>query len=298
MTLSVCTTTHVPQLNLLFRGKVRDVYTAGDLLLLVATDRISAFDSILPDGIPGKGRVLTQLSRFWFESIAEWMPSHFISTNLDDIPVNLGDSRTMLEGRTMVCRRAQPIPVECVVRGYLAGSAWKEYRESGQVCGIPLDPGLQENARLESPLFTPATKATSGHDENISFARLQELVGPETAIRLRDASLRIFDHAARYTESRGLILSDTKFEFGLSGDRMVVIDELLTPDSSRYWEQSEYRPGETPHSLDKQFVRDYLISIGWNKEPPPPHLSAEVIQATTERYLQAYSRLTGRSLLS
>jgi phosphoribosylaminoimidazole-succinocarboxamide synthase len=296
MTKIVCTSTHVPQLNLLFRGKVRDVYTVGDLLLLVATDRISAFDSILPDGIPGKGRVLTQLSRFWFESVSGWMPSHFISTDLNDIPVDLGDNRSVLEGRTMICRRSRPIPVECVVRGYLSGSGWKEYCENGKVCGIPLTAGLKENARLDLPIFTPATKATSGHDENISFAQLQALVGPEVADRLRDASLRIFDHAARYAETRGLILSDTKFEFGWLGDQLVVIDELLTPDSSRYWEKSSYLPGEAPRSLDKQFVRDYLMSIGWNKEPPPPHLSESVIQATADRYLQAYSRITGQSL--
>lgn len=292
----VCTRTDVPELTLLCRGKVRDVYTAGDLLLLVATDRLSAFDCVLPDGIPGKGKVLTQLSRFWFEAISSWMSNHFIGTDLNDLRAQLNTSREILEGRTMLCRRTQAIPVECVVRGYLAGSAWREYQTTGEVCGIRLPGGLRENERLDPPIFTPATKAAAGHDENISFQALENRVGGELAGTLRDFSLRIYEYAARYTDSRDLILSDTKFEFGLLDGELLVIDELLTPDSSRYWEKSSYRPGQTPHTFDKQFIRDYLTAAGWNKEPPAPHLSTEVILATTERYLHAYQRLTGRAL--
>jgi phosphoribosylaminoimidazole-succinocarboxamide synthase len=293
---TICAQTDIPELELVCRGKVRDVYAAGKFLVLVATDRLSAFDCVLPDGIPGKGKVLTQLSCFWFEAISDWMPNHYFSTRLEDLPVALGGSREVLEGRTMICHRAQAIPVECVVRGYLAGSGWQEYRKTGSVCGIRLPEGLVENSPLDPPVFTPATKASTGHDENISFQEMEKRVGSALAAEMREASLRIFSFASALTASRGLILSDTKFEFGLLDGRLLVIDELLTPDSSRYWDKSSYCPGRTPHSFDKQFVRDYLIASGWNKEPPAPKLSADVIGATSERYLLAYRLLTGREI--
>ena len=278
------------------RGKVRDVYRVDNHLLIVATDRISAFDYILPTGIPAKGRVLTQLSIFWFEFLRDLTPTHFLTANVAQYPAALQPSADQLEGRSMLVKRARMVDIECVARGYLSGSGWKEYREMGTVCGIPLPPGLCESARLPEPIFTPATKAQTGHDENISFERMAELVGGGLARRLRDLTLEIYLRASRYAESRGIIIADTKFEFGFVGDQLVLADEVLTPDSSRFWPAEDYRPGGAQNSFDKQFVRDYLESIQWNKQPPAPPLPTSVAARTGEKYRQAYSVLTGRTL--
>jgi phosphoribosylaminoimidazole-succinocarboxamide synthase len=297
MPSEVCVSTNIQGLSLTGRGKVRDIYRVQDYLVLVATDRISAFDCVLPDPIPWKGRVLTQISRFWFESFPRDLRTHYVSTRLEDLPVSLGEeAMQVMEGRTTICRLAEPIPMECVVRGYLAGSAWKEYCKSGTVCGQSLPSGLQEYGKLEQPLFTPATKAASGHDENISFERMKREIGEDLAERLKSLSLRIFSFAAEYAQSRGLLLADTKFEFGHIGLQVVLIDEVLTPDSSRYWSIDEYRPGQVPPSFDKQFIRDYLLSLPWNQQPPAPALGTDIIAATTARYLEAYRILTGSRL--
>lgn len=278
------------------RGKVRDVYSVGDRLLIVATDRISAFDYILPTGIPSKGRVLTQLSIFWFDFLREVTPTHFLTANVDEYPEPLRHYRAQLEGRSMLVKRANMVEIECVARGYLSGSGWKEYREQGTVCGIKLPPGLRESDRLPEPIFTPATKAQTGHDENISFERMAEITGNDLARRLRDLTLDIYNRGARYAESKGIIIADTKFEFGFVGDELVLGDEVLTPDSSRFWPADKYKPGGPQHSFDKQFVRDYLESIHWNKQPPAPPLPEEVAARTSEKYRQAYSVLTGHAL--
>jgi phosphoribosylaminoimidazole-succinocarboxamide synthase len=288
--------THLPGLRLLARGKVRDVYDLGDELLIVATDRISAFDYVLPTGIPAKGTVLTQLSVFWFDFLRDVTPTHFISADPETYPAALKPHRAMLEGRSMLVRRAKMIPVECVARGYLAGSGWKEYRETGKVCGIPLPPGLRESDRLPEPIFTPATKAQTGHDENISFDQVAALVGGELAERLRALTLEIYSRAARYAETRGILIADTKFEFGFVGPELVLADEVLTPDSSRFWPADGYRPGGPQPSYDKQYVRDYLESIGWDKRPPAPPLPPDVAARTSEKYREAYRALTGRVL--
>ena len=293
---SVILQTELPGIELHARGKVRDVYRVDGRLLIVATDRISAFDYILPTGIPDKGRVLTQLSVFWFDFLREVTPTHFLTERLEDYPAALGPFRDQLEGRSMLVRRARMVDIECVVRGYLSGSGWKEYRHQGTVCGIQLPAGLRESDRLPEPIFTPATKAQTGHDENISFARMAELIGGELARRLRDLSLEIYGRAARYAESRGIIIADTKFEFGFVGDDLVLGDEVLTPDSSRFWAAASYQPGGPQFSFDKQFVRDYLESIHWNKQPPAPPLPEEVAAQTGEKYRQAYLELTGRPL--
>jgi phosphoribosylaminoimidazole-succinocarboxamide synthase len=288
--------TEFPGLESHARGKVRDVYRIDDRLLIVATDRISAFDYILPTGIPDKGRVLTQLSVFWFDFLREVTPTHFLTARLEDYPAALGAFHEQLEGRSMLVRRARMVDIECVARGYLSGSGWKEYRQQGTVCGIKLPAGLRESDRLPEPIFTPATKAQTGHDENISFARMAELVGGDLARRLRDLTLEIYGRAARYAESRGIIIADTKFEFGFVGDELVLGDEVLTPDSSRFWAAASYQPGGPQFSFDKQFVRDYLESIHWNKQPPAPPLPEEVAVQTGEKYRQAYLELTGRPL--
>ena len=285
--------THLPGRTPWRRGKVRDVYDLGDRLLMVATDRISAFDVVLPTPIPGKGRVLTQLSLFWFGHLADVVPHHVLASEVEDYGPELSAHRDQLEGRSMMVVKTDPIPIECVVRGYLAGSGWKDYRASGAVCGIPLPKGLQESERLDPPLFTPSTKAESGHDENISFAEVEKRVGSELARRLREVSLEIYSRARTHAESRGLLLADTKFEFGLQEGRLVWIDEALTPDSSRFWPKDGYRPGRGQPSFDKQYVRDYLESLGWNKQPPAPPLPPEVVERTREKYLEAYARLTG-----
>jgi len=278
------------------RGKVRDVYALGDRLLIVATDRISAFDYILATGIPDKGKVLTQLSVFWFDYFRELTPTHFITADVDEYPDPLPRFRDQLEGRSMLVKRARMIDIECVARGYLSGSGWKEYRERGTVCGIPLPTGLRESDKLPEPIFTPATKAQSGHDENISFERACELVGADLAGRLRDLTLKIYARGASYAETKGIVIADTKFEFGFVGEELVLADEALTPDSSRFWPAASYAPGGAQFSYDKQFVRDYLESIHWNKQPPAPALPAEVAAKTGEKYLQAYRELTGREL--
>ncbi len=288
--------TNLPGLEKHARGKVRDVYRLGDYLLIVATDRISAFDYILPTGIPDKGRVLTQLSVFWFDFLRDITPVHFVTAAVEEYPDPLPRYRDQLEGRSMLVRRAQMIEVECVARGYLSGSGWKEYSQTGTVCGIPLPPGLRESDKLPEPIFTPATKAQTGHDENISFDAVVNLIGRELAGRLRDITLSIYQRAARYAESRGILIADTKFEFGLIGGELVLADEVLTPDSSRFWPRETWRPGGPQPSFDKQYVRDYLESIRWNKQPPAPPLPSDVALKTSEKYKEAYRSLTGREL--
>ena len=288
--------TDLPGVELHARGKVRDVYRVDDRLLIVATDRISAFDYILPTGIPDKGRVLTQLSIFWFDFLRDVTPTHFLTADVGEYPKALAPFRDQLEGRSMLVKRANMVEIECVARGYLSGSGWKEYRQQGTVCGIKLPAGLRESDRLPEPIFTPATKAQTGHDENISFARTAELIGAGLAGRLRDLTLEIYARAARYAESRGIIIADTKFEFGFVGGELVLGDEVLTPDSSRFWPAASYRPGGAQPSFDKQFVRDYLESIHWNKQPPAPPLPEAVASQTGEKYRQAYAELTGRQL--
>lgn len=286
--------TSFPGLKLLSRGKVRDLYELGDDLLLVATDRLSAFDVVLPTPIPDKGRVLTQLSLFWFEKFRAVVKNHVLGASAFPEPAKAYSEE--LAGRSMLCRRTTPIPVECVVRGYLAGSGWKDYRANGKVCGMPLPPGLRESDRLPSPIFTPSTKATSGHDENISFDQVVARLGGERAEELRAISLDLYRRAAAYAEPRGILLADTKFEFGLLGDELIWIDEALTPDSSRFWPAEGYQSGRSQPSFDKQYVRDYLESIGWNKQPPGPELPERIIAATQSKYREAYRLLTGLEL--
>ncbi len=286
--------THLSGAQFRSRGKVRDLYEAGEYLLIVATDRLSAFDVVLPTPIPDKGRVLTQLSLFWFEKLREVIRHHVVSAT--DFPAALSAHRDVLRGRAMLCRRTEPFPMECVVRGYLSGSAWKDYQKTGQVCGIALPAGLRESDRLPEPIFTPATKATTGHDENISMPQATALVGRRQAERLREASLEIYRRAAAYAAERGIIIADTKFEFGHIGDELIWIDEALTPDSSRFWPADGYAPGRPQPSFDKQYVRDYLERIGWSKQPPGPELPAEVVHATTAKYREAYQRITGNDL--
>ena len=286
--------TDFPGLKLASRGKVRDIYEVGDDLLIVATDRLSAFDVVLPTPIPDKGRVLTQLSLFWFKTLADILPHHVLSSTEFPPPAN-GYSQ-QLAGRSMLCRKTRPLPIECVVRGYLAGSGWKDYRTSGKVCGVALPPGLRESDRLPAPIFTPSTKATSGHDENISFDEVVARVGGERAEEVRSVSLEIYRRAAAYAEPRGILLADTKFEFGLIGDQLIWIDEALTPDSSRFWPAQGYQPGRSQPSFDKQYVRDYLESIGWNKQPPGPQLPPEVVERTRAKYREAYRLLAGVEL--
>jgi phosphoribosylaminoimidazole-succinocarboxamide synthase len=276
------------------RGKVRDIYDAGDKLLIVATDRLSAFDVILPTGIPDKGRVLTQLSLFWFKLLCDVIPNHVVSGT--ELPAAFDAYREDLAGRSMLVRKTQPLPIECVVRGYVSGSGWKDYQATGKICGIALPAGLRESDRLPEPIFTPATKAATGHDENISFERAASLIGNERAQRIREISLEIYRRAAAYAEPRGILLADTKFEFGLLKDELIWIDEALTPDSSRFWPAAQYKPGGPQPSFDKQFVRDYLESIHWPKTPPGPELPPEVVSATRGKYREAYRILTGREL--
>ena len=284
---------------LIGRGKVRDLYAVGDDLLLVATDRISAFDHVLGTGIPGKGRILTQISLFWFAFLADLVPNHLISADVPAYPAVLRPFAEQLEGRSMLVKRAVMFPVECVARGYLAGSGWKEYRERGTVCGIRLPEGLQDGSRLPEPIFTPATKSQDGsHDENISFEQMEAVVGAEDARELRRLTLALYAKAAGHAESRGLILADTKFEFGRAvsqpGGPILLADEALTPDSSRFWNKAEWKPGGAQASFDKQFVRDYLERIGWNKQAPAPELPQDVALRTKEKYLEAFHALTGR----
>jgi phosphoribosylaminoimidazole-succinocarboxamide synthase len=291
---SVVWETNLAGAKLLSRGKVRDIYDLGGRLLLVATDRISAFDVVLPTPIPEKGRVLTQLSRFWFERLADVVPNHVLADQY--LPQELTAQRDQLEGRSMLCRKTQPLPVECVVRGYLVGSGWKDYRATGKVCGIPLPAGLRESDKLPEPLFTPSTKATQGHDENISFDEVVRQIGGALAERVRSISIEIYRRAAEYAAPRGILLADTKFEFGLVDGELIWIDEALTPDSSRFWPAAGYEPGRPQPSFDKQFVRDYLERIGWNKQAPGPDLPTDVVSGTREKYREAYRLLAGHDL--
>jgi phosphoribosylaminoimidazole-succinocarboxamide synthase len=278
------------------RGKVRDVYPAGDFLVIVASDRLSAFDYVLPTPIPGKGRVLTQLTLFWLGLLSDIVPNHFVSAKVDDYPSQFHPYRDQLDGRSMLVHRAKMIDVECVARGYVSGSGWKDYRRDGRICGIALPPGLRESDRLPEPIFTPATKAQSGHDENISFETAASQIGDSLAHRVRDVTLKIYQRASEYAATCGILIADTKFEFGFTGEKLVLADEVLTPDSSRFWPRASYQPGGPQPSFDKQYVRDYLESIHWNKQPPAPALPAEVIQRTSEKYREAYRVLAGKSL--
>jgi phosphoribosylaminoimidazole-succinocarboxamide synthase len=289
--------TDFPELELYASGKVRDVYRLdNERLLFVATDRISAFDYVLATGIPHKGRVLTQISLFWFDFLKDLVPNHVITADVDRYPASLKPYASQLYGRSMVVTRGEMFPVECVVRGYLSGSGWKEYKASGKVCGIELPAGLKESDQLPQPLFTPATKATTGHDINISFEDMCKIVDPELSRQLRDVSLKIYQKAADYALQRGIIIADSKFEFGRTANGITLADEVLTPDSSRFWRADKYQPGQAQESYDKQYVRDYLEEIRWNKQPPAPALPPEVARHTSEKYLQAYHQLTGREL--
>jgi phosphoribosylaminoimidazole-succinocarboxamide synthase len=276
---------------------VRDIYEVGDRLLLVATDRISAFDYVLGSGIPDKGKVLTQLSAFWFEQTRDIVPNHLITTDIGQYPADLQDETAMLSGRSMLVHKTNPVPIECVARGYLSGSGWKEYRATGTVCGVPLPAGLQESDRLPAPIFTPATKATSGHDVNISQAEAGRIIGDQLIVTLRELTLELYAFGAAHAEERGIILADTKFEFGFAGEgRVMLIDEVMTPDSSRYWPKDQYRPGGPQPSFDKQYVRDYLEQLNWNKQPPVPSLPEDVVMRTRDKYLEAFRRLTGKEI--
>ena len=286
--------THLPGLKLLGRGKVRDIYDLGEHLLIVATDRISAFDVIMPQGIPQKGRVLTQISTYWFQQMPDIVPHHLVATEVGDFPADCHAYREQLQGRSMLVRKTKPLPVECVVRGYLAGSGWTEYQQSGSICGVRLPGGLTESSKLPQPIFTPATKADVGeHDENIPFSGVSQVIGLERAERVRDFSIAIYRRASTMAEERGIIIADTKMEFGMLNDGLILIDELLTPDSSRFWPAASYKPGGSQPSFDKQYLRDYLLSINWNKQPPAPDLPNEVIRTTSEKYLEALERVAG-----
>src|SRR5574341_476529 len=293
-------TTKFPELPAPKRGKVRDIYDLGNKLLIVATDRISAFDAVLPNGIPMKGKVLTQISKFWFNKTHDIIQNHLISTDVDEYPTVFWNHREILQERSMLVKKARPLPVECIVRGYISGSGWKEYQRNNSICGIKLPSGLVESSKLERPIFTPSTKAEEGkHDENISFDRVVEILGEGLAEHIKTVSISIYNRAMEIAEEKGIIIADTKFEFGTDEDsgELVLIDELLTPDSSRFWPKDEYKPGRPQRSFDKQFVRDYLISIEWNQKPPAPNLPPDVVEKTTEKYIEALRRLTGLFLL-
>jgi phosphoribosylaminoimidazole-succinocarboxamide synthase len=289
--------TDFPGLPLHASGKVRDIYALNGQLLLVTTDRISAFDYVLASGIPLKGKVLNQLSLFWFDFMKDVVPSHVVTADVKKYPAEVRQYEEQLRGRSVLVTRADMIAIECVVRGYISGSAWKEYKECGKVCGIQLPAGLKESDRLPEPIFTPAVKATSGHDENISFAEMVKRVGPELSEKLRDLSVRIYQKGAEFALTKGIIVADTKFEFGQTAAGLVLADEVLTPDSSRFWPADKYQPGKSQESFDKQYVRDYLQSIRWNKQPPAPALPADVARRTSEKYVEAFRRLTSRDLV-
>lgn len=292
----VVTKTDFPGRSVLFRGKVRDIYKAGDTLLMVATDRISAFDFVLGSGIPFKGEVLTQISIFWFGFLKDIVRNHFLTSDVAQYPEPFPQFRDVLKGRSMLVKSVTAIPIECVVRGYISGSSWKEYQSEGRTAGVTLPKGLRESDRLSEPLFTPATKAQSGHDENISFEQMASQIGSTLAQQLRDISIQLYQRASAHAEERGIILADTKFEFGQDEQGVLLIDEVLTPDSSRFWPRDTYRPAGPQSSLDKQYVRDYLETIGWNKQLPAPALPAEVVEQTAMKYLEIYRLLTGRQL--
>jgi phosphoribosylaminoimidazole-succinocarboxamide synthase len=288
--------TDFPGIERYARGKVRDVYAAGEYLVIVATDRLSAFDYVLPTPIPDKGKVLTAMTLFWLEQLRDIVPNHLVSADVNDYPREFHAYRDQLEGRSMLVHRAKMIDVECVARGYVSGSGWKDYRRDGFICGVALPPGLRESDQLPQPIFTPASKAQSGHDENISFQAVAQRIGEALAAQVRDLTLSIYKRAAQYAETRGIVIADTKFEFGFSGDRLVLADEVLTPDSSRFWPRATYQPGGPQPSYDKQYVRDYLESIHWDKRPPAPALPQEVAERTSEKYREAYRVLTGKPL--
>ena len=299
MTSNVVSMTEFKSLKLKGRGKVRDIYDLGDRLLIVATDRISAFDVVMPNPIPDKGRVLTQLSKFWFNLTKEIVPNHLISAEVKDYPEECRPYQEMLRDRSMFVVKTDVLPIECVVRGYLSGSGWEEYKKTGEVCSIALPKGLVESSKLEEPIFTPATKAEMGlHDENITFEKVEKIVGKDLAKRLKSLSLAVYKKARDFAEGRGIIIADTKMEFGIKNGKLLLIDELLTPDSSRFWPKDDYRPGGSQKSFDKQFLRDYLLSIKWDKNPPAPQLPEEIVQKTREKYLEAYEKLVGRRLAS
>jgi phosphoribosylaminoimidazole-succinocarboxamide synthase len=287
--------TRCPDLKLVNRGKVRDIYDLGEHLLIVTSDRLSAFDVIMNEAIPNKGKVLNQISIFWFRRMADIIPHHIVATDVDDFPAETHVYRDQLEGRSMLVKKARPLPVECIVRGYVSGSGWKEYQKLGSICGLSLPAGLRESDRLEEPIFTPSTKAEIGeHDENISFAEAAKLCGPEVAAQVRDTSIAIYRRARDFAWEKGIIIADTKFEFGLMDDGSLIwIDEALSPDSSRFWPRDRYQPGGAQPSFDKQFVRDYLETLDWNKQAPPPPLPAEIVAKTSEKYQEALYRLTG-----
>ncbi|MBM3330830.1 phosphoribosylaminoimidazolesuccinocarboxamide synthase [candidate division WOR-3 bacterium] len=286
----------LPGIGRVAQGKVRDIFEVGEHLMIVATDRLSAFDVVLPDPIPDKGKVLTQLSKFWFERFGKLVPNHVVETDAARFPGALAPFREQLDGRAMLVRRAKPLPVECVVRGYLAGSGWNDYQKTGAVCGIRLPAGMKQAEKLPEAIFTPSTKATTGHDENITQDQAAALVGADVAREIGEVSLNIYRRAAEYALGRGIIIADTKFEFGLFDGKLMWIDEALTPDSSRFWSVAEYKVGMSPPSFDKQFVRDYLLSIKWDKTPPAPNLPAEVVKGTSDRYREAYRLITGSEL--
>jgi phosphoribosylaminoimidazole-succinocarboxamide synthase len=289
----IITRTDCPELNLVNRGKVRDIYDLGDQLLIVTSDRISAFDVIMDEGIPDKGYVLTQISKFWFEQMTDLVPHHLISTEIDDFPVVTHQYRDQLEGRSMLTKKADPLAIECIVRGYLSGSGWKEYQQTGSLCSIPLPAGLLQSDKLPETLFTPSTKAELGaHDENISVAKAAEICGRETVDQVSAISIAIYERARELAARKGIIIADTKFEFGLLDGQLIWIDEALTPDSSRFWPQDQYQPGRAQPSFDKQFLRDYLETLSWNKTAPPPKLPQEIVAKTSDKYLEALKRLT------
>ena len=297
MILETVVETKLAGLTFLGRGKVRDIYEVDGKLLLVASDRLSAFDVVMPDGIPGKGKVLNQISAFWFRMLSGVIPNHMLSIDVADFPAAARPHADTLRGRAMLCRKAAPLPVECVVRGYLSGSGWAEYKERGEICGIPLPKGLKESDKLPEPIFTPATKEEKGkHDVNVSFARMEEILGKERAGAVRDAAVALYRNAADFALGRGIIIADTKFEFGMAEGRLILIDEALTPDSSRFWPAADYRPGGPQKSFDKQFVRDYLLTLPWNKTAPGPKLPADVIAKTAAKYREALTILTGKDI--
>ena len=288
--------TDFKDLKLFRRGKVRDVYDLNDKLLIVSTDRISCFDVVLPNGIPGKGNVLTSISCFWFDFIKDIIPHHLITADVNQYPRELQKYKSELAGRSMLVKKTKPLPVECIVRGYLSGSGWKEYQASQSICGIKLAAGLVESGKLSETIFTPSTKEDKGHDINVSQKHVEDLVGLATAGKLKEASIAVYQEASRYALGKGIIIADTKFEFGMDGDRLIIIDEVLTPDSSRFWPLDQYKLGQPQPSFDKQFVRDYLETISWDKTPPAPELPGEIISKTSEKYLEAFLRLTGKEL--
>ncbi|NWF75270.1 MAG: phosphoribosylaminoimidazolesuccinocarboxamide synthase [Nitrospirae bacterium] len=285
--------TDFPDINLLKRGKVRDIYDYGELLLLVATDRISAFDIVLPNGIPEKGRVLTQISIYWFKQMEDIIPNHIVAVNIKDFPRKMHKYAEYLEGRSMLVKKTNPVSVECVVRGYLSGSGWKEYEKTQSICGVKLPAGLSESSKLNEPIFTPTTKEEHGHDMNISFEEVEKRVGKDLSIKLRDISLKIYSKAQDIAEKRGIIIADTKFEFGQYNGKLILIDELLTPDSSRFWSRKDYVPGKRQESYDKQIVRDYLLTLDWDKTYPGPTLPDDIVEKTSQRYKEIYKIITG-----